>query len=75
MGNITLRILMPTQKRIGIVAIAIKAKGTLMANMNPKATTPMAHCTMIKGANVAYIWTDRISELAREMSWPDCERS
>ena len=27
------------------------------------------------GAKVMYICTERMSELAREMSWPDCTRS
>ncbi len=35
----------------------------------------MLHCTRIIGAKVMYICTDRMSELAREMSWPDCTRS
>ena len=35
----------------------------------------MLHWTRIIGANVMYIWTERMSELAREMSWPDCTRS
>ncbi len=28
-----------------------------------------------RGAKVMYIWTERMSELAREMSWPDWTRS
>ena len=29
----------------------------------------------MQGAKVRYIWTERMSELAREMSWPDWTRS
>ena len=43
--------------------------------MKPKATTAMEHWTRMDGANVMYIWTERMSELAREMSCPDCTRS
>ena len=58
-----------------MVIMATRAKGTLMASMYPKATTAMEHCTRIIGAKVRYIWTERMSELARLMSWPDCTRS
>ena len=58
-----------------MVAMAMKAKGTLMDSMKMKATTAIEHCTRIMGAKVMYIWTERMSELAREISWPDCTRS
>ena len=74
-GNIDLRILTPTKKTKGMVAMATKARGTLIDSMKPKATTAMQHCTRIIGAKVMYICTERMSELAREMSWPDCTRS
>ncbi len=51
-----------------MVAMATKASGTLMESMKPKATTAMEHWTRIDGAKVMYIWTERMSELAREMS-------
>ena len=35
----------------------------------------MEHCTRIIGAKVMYIWTERMSEFAREISCPDCTRS
>ena len=59
----------------GIAAMATKASGTLMESMKAKATSAMEHCTRIMGANVRYICTERMSELAREISWPDCTRS
>ena len=59
----------------GMVAIATNASGTLVASMYPKATTAMEHWTMINGAKVRYICTERMSELAREISCPDCTRS
>ena len=59
----------------GIDAMATKASGTLMESMKPKATTAMEHCTRIIGAKVRYICTERMSELAREISCPDCTRS
>ncbi len=58
-----------------MVAMATKASGTSMCSMKPKATMAMEHWTRMDGANVMYIWTDRMSELAREMSCPDCTRS
>src|SRR5579863_6839986 len=70
-GNIDLRILTPTTTTAGIVAIATRANGTLMDNMNPKATTATPHCTRIDGPNVMYICTERMSELAREINCPD----
>ncbi len=36
--------------------------------MKPKATTAIEHWTRIIGAKVMYIWTERMSELAREIS-------
>jgi hypothetical protein len=59
----------------GIVAIATRAKGTLMVSISMKATGAMAHWTMIEGPKVRYIWTERMSELAREISCPDWARS
>ena len=35
----------------------------------------MEHCTRIIGAKVMYIWTERMSEFAREISCPVCTRS
>ena len=58
-----------------MVAMATKARGTLIESMTPKAMTAIEHWTRISGANVMYIWTERMSELAREMSWPDWTRS
>ena len=74
-GNIDLRILTPTITTKGIVAMATKARGTLMESMKQNATTAMLHCTRMLGAKVRYICTERMSELAREMSCPDCTRS
>ena len=59
----------------GMDAMATKASGTLMESMKANATKAMEHCTRIMGAKVRYICTERMSELAREMSWPDCTRS
>ena len=59
----------------GIDAMATNASGTLMESMKPNATIAMEHCTRIMGANVRYICTERMSELAREISCPDCTRS
>ena len=58
-----------------MVAMATKARGTLIDSMKMKATTAMEHWTRMDGAKVMYIWTERMSELAREISWPDCTRS
>ena len=55
--------------------MAMKASGTLIDSMKPKAITAIEHCTRISGANVMYIWTERMSELARLISWPDWTRS
>ena len=74
-GNIDLRMRCPTKKTKGIVAMATKARGTLIDSMKPKATRALLHWTRIMGAKVMYIWTERMSEFAREMSWPDWTRS
>ena len=39
-----------------------------MLSMKQKATTPMQHWTMMSGAKIEYIWTLRMSLLARLMS-------
>ncbi len=59
----------------GIATIATRASTTLIESMKPKATTATRHCTRIDGPKIRYICTARISELAREISWPDCTRS
>ena len=59
----------------GMAAMATKASGTLMESMKQKATMAIEHCTRIMGAKVRYICTERISELALEISCPDCTRS
>ncbi len=59
---------MPTTYRIGITIIEISASAQLILSMNPKATTPMKHCTMMSGAKMEYIWTLRMSLFARLMS-------
>ena len=75
LGTSTLRMRTLSTNTNGIVDIATNANGTLIDSMYPKATTAIAHWTRIEGPNVRYIWTDRISELAREISWPDWTRS
>ncbi len=67
-GNMTLRIFIPTTYKIGMTTIASSANFQLMKSMKPKAMMPMKHCTTISGANVEYICTLRISLLARLMS-------
>ena len=51
--------------------MAMNASGTLIDSMKPNATTAIAHWTRMSGANVMYICTDRMSEFALEISWPD----
>ena len=67
-GNITFRMRTPVQNSSGMTAIAMSASGTEIDSMKMKAMTPMAHCTRMSGAKVEYIWTERMSEFAREMS-------
>ena len=43
--------------------------------MNTKATTKLSSDIAMSGAKARNICTERMSELAREMSWPDCTRS
>ena len=62
-------------KTNGIVDIATNASGTLMVSIRMKARTATLHCTNTIGAIARYICTWRMSELPREMSWPDCTRS
>ena len=59
----------------GMDTIATSASGTLMESMKQKATMAIEHCTRIIGAKVRYICTERMSEFAREISWPDWTRS
>ena len=39
--------------------------------MKPNATTAMLHWTRMSGAKVMYICTERMSEFALEINWPD----
>ena len=46
-----------------------------MVNMMARAKKNIRIDREISGANARNIWSDRMSELAREMSWPDWTRS
>ncbi len=65
----------PSTPITGMVIMATMASGTLIVSISPNATTAIRHCTMIDGPNVRYIWIDRMSELARDISSPVCTRS
>ena len=43
--------------------------------MTAKATTKLSSDIPIRGRERRTICTERMSELAREMIWPDCTRS
>ena len=53
----------------------MKVSGMLIVSMMAKATMNPTKRTEMFGANARNIWTARMSELAREMSWPVCTRS
>jgi hypothetical protein len=74
-GNICFRMRTPTIHTNGIVDIVTNARGTLIDSISAKARMATLHCTRMLGANARYICTERMSELAREMSCPDCTRS
>ena len=67
-GNMSLRIFTPTQNTSGMVAMATNARPTLMLSMYAEATTATPHWTRMDGAKARYICTERMSELARDMS-------
>jgi hypothetical protein len=74
-GNIRSRMRTPTRYTNGSGSRATTASGTCTASMRPKANRKLTTCSTISGANVRNICTERMSELAREMSCPDCTRS
>ena len=59
----------------GIGATATSVSGTLTFSMMPSATTKLTRLRLTIGMKVRNICTERMSLLAREMSWPDCTRS
>ncbi len=58
-----------------MVDIVTNASCTLIDNISANASTATLHDTRMLGAKARYICTERMSEFAREMSWPDCTRS
>ena len=65
----------PIAKTPGNATIVIAVRGTLIAAINPIATTKLKNWTAMIGANAINIWTDLISELARLIICPLCTRS
>ena len=59
----------------GNVATATKVRPTWIDSISTSATTKLTRLSEINGANVRNICTERMSELAREISWPACTRS
>ena len=59
----------------GIGATATSVSGTLTLSMIPSATTKLTRLRLTIGMKVRNSCTERMSLLAREMSWPDCTRS
>ena len=53
----------------------MNVKGVLIVSMMTKATMNPTNRTEMFGANARNICTARMSELAREISWPVCTRS
>ena len=47
----------------------------LTDSMKARASTNDSPVRVMSGAKARNICTDRMSALAREMSWPDCTRS
>ena len=74
-GNVWFRILTPAMYTNGIVASATSVRPTWIVNMKTSATAKLTRLSATSGAKVRNICTDRMSEFAREMSWPDCTRS
>ena len=59
----------------GIGATATSVSGTLTFSMITRATTKLTRLRLTIGMKVRNSCTERMSLLAREMSWPDCTRS
>ena len=74
-GNRLRRIRTPRTARSAPSAIVASASGTLIVSISANASTATPHWTNTVGANARYSWTGRMSELEREISWPDCTRS
>ena len=74
-GKTRFRSFAPTMYTPGRAATATNVRPTWIEAMTAKATTKLSSDIPIRGAKAATIWTERMSELAREMIWPDCTRS
>ncbi len=55
--------------------MATSVSGTLTESMNPIAKVNVSVVIEMSGAKVRNICTERMSELAREITCPDCVRS
>ena len=55
--------------------MATRVSHTWIESMNPRAAANITIVIEIMGPNTRNIWTERMSELAREMTWPDWVRS
>ena len=59
----------------GSVTTLIAVSTGSICTMSASAARKLNAETMIIGPNASIIWMARMSELAREMSWPDCTES
>src|SRR5688500_4215427 len=74
-GNTFWRSLSPDQYTPGIVDSATSVRPTCIDIMYPNASTNVRPDINTSGPNASSNWIDRTSELAREITWPDCVRS
>ena len=75
MGKSFLRMFMPVNSTKGNVTQVTSVSTGSISNMSASAARKLRPATAIIGANMSTIWMARMSELAREMSWPDCTLS
>ncbi len=71
-GNIWLRSRAPATYVSGITARATRVRPTWIDAISTTATAKLTSCRVSSGANVQNICTERMSELAREISCPAC---
>ena len=74
-GNMMFRSRAPAANVNGTTAMATIASRRSIDTMIATATTKLMMLRATSGANVRNSCTERMSEFAREMSWPDCTRS
>ena len=74
-GKTRLRILRPTYSTSGSGAMATRVSGSDRTSMAATPNTSSASCMATSGPNANSSWMERMSLLAREITWPVWVRS